>query len=412
MGLISRIFGKNKKGSNITKPYVSTTGYGSWFTKDLSKSQSDVIQSAINVIALHASKMRFKHNWSGKKEKDKSYLETLLNTQPNIYTASQPFIYKFVSALFYYDNSYIYPRKDIMNVKEPYKEFWPLDPSTTQLLEGDNNTLWIKFFFNLGQQSTQPYTEMIHLRNYFTDDDIIGGLKYPEMSLENITNYDLSRKSIANATAMSSRIIGKLLLADSLNEEDRLAAITKFNNFLATTESQSAVYPEDMNATLEAIDLKPKSAAGAQLKSLKNDVLEHIPLCLKILDGTYSEQEYNNFYEIILEPVAVQVGQVFTNTIFSDREKEAENEIIMTTNLLKHASWKTKIAVANFAKDIGAMRLGAIREMLGEPWGADGDDYMKYVNYDVKSKDDKDKTKDDDTQSGQNGDDKNKGEEE
>lgn len=409
MGLLSKIFGnrKPKENKNIRNPYSTTSNYGNWHTKDLSKSQSDIIQSSINVIASHASKMKFVHSYKGKGPKDISYIERLLNTQPNPYTPSQQFIYKFVSTLFYYDNSYIYPKTNLFHGinkdVEKYKEFWPLDPYATQLMEGENNKLWLQFTFSLGQQATIEYENMIHMRNYFTDDDIIGGLKYPEMSLENITSYDLARKSIANATAMSSRVIGKLIMADSLNEEDRTASIAKFNRFLASTESESAVYPEDMNATLETIDLKPKSAASNQIKTLKADVMEHIPLNPNILNGTYSEQEYNAFYETVLEPLAVQIGQVFTNTLFTEEQQVInEDKIIMTTNMLAHASWKTKIEIVRLLNGIRGMKIGTIREMFGGEFGKDGDEYMQSLNNIAGSKAD-------DYQAGKSGNDNNKG---
>lgn len=379
MGLFSKIFGKKKAKSKAKKPYNTTNGYGYWFKNVKSKRESDTIQAAINVIALHGSKMKLKH-----KEDEKSALAKLLNGFPNPYMSMQQFMYKWISLCLYYDNAFVYPKYDYM--KGEYESFWILNPACWTLVTGADNSLWVQFTFAMGEEATLPYENLLHLRNYFVDDDIRGGLSNDEMYLNSISSYDTARNSIAQATITSTRVIGKLLLNDSLSETDKDKAIARFNEFLEKTENKSAVYPEDMNSTLDTIDLKPKSAASQQLASLKSDLLQHIPISEVMLSGKYSEQDFNAFYETILEPLSLQITQVSTHGLLTEQQRTAGEEVIATTNLLQHASWKTKIAVVNLLKDIRGIKIGDIREMFGYEYGDDGDEYMQSLNFVAGSK--------------------------
>jgi HK97 family phage portal protein len=378
VGFINKIFGKKKKKSSDYNPYQGQTGYTGWWFKDIkSKKDSDVIQAAIHCIALHASKMRFTHVHNKKKKSD---LQRLLEGFPNPYMPMQQFLYKWISLCLYNDNAFVYPEYDYVQSK--YVALHILQPSTYELLEAKKDgSLWIKFIYSQGKEAIVPYDKVLHLRNYFVDHDILGGLNNTEKYLENVSSYDASRKSIAEATLTSSRVIGKLMLNDSISDADKEKAIAKFNEFLKKTENQSAVYPEDMNSTLIPIDLKPKSAAGQQLDKLKTDILQYLPINEAILSGKYTEQDIRAFYDTAIEPFAIQITQISTRGLLSEDDRKNGEHVQLKSDMLDYSSVDTKLNVVKVLAPIKGIKIGDIRQLFGFEFGDDGDDYVQSLNY-------------------------------
>ena len=378
MGFINKIFGKKKKENKDYNPFEGQTGYrGLWFKDVKSKRESDVVQAAIHCTALHASKMKFTHKHNGD---TKSSLQMLFDGFPNPFMPMRQFLYKWISICLYRDNAFVYPEYDYTNRR--FIALHILQPLSYELVEAKKDgSLWIKFYYAMGQDAIVPYENVLHLRNYFVDHDILGGLENSEKYLENVSSYDASRKSIVQATLTSSRVIGKLLLNDSISKEDKEKAITQFNEFLKKTENESAVYPEDMNSTLLPIELKPKSAASQQLDKLKIDILQYLPINGDILSGNYSEEKFRAFYDTLIEPFAIQITQICTRGLLDDKQRLAGETVELKSDLLDYSSIETKLKVVNALAPIKGIKIGKIRELFGFEYGDDGDDYVQSLNY-------------------------------
>ena len=76
----------------------------------------------------------------------------------------------------------------------------------------------------------------------------------------------------------------------------------------------------------------------------------------------YSEDEWNAFYESVLEPIGLQMSLEFSNKLFTPTEKNFGNEILFESNRLQYASNKTKIELLRYANNI--MTINELREVL------------------------------------------------
>ena len=98
-----------------------------------------------------------------------------------------------------------------------------------------------------------------------------------------------------------------------------------------------------------------------------------------IIQSNYTEDEWNAFYESVLEPIGLQMSLEFTNKIFTPTQKGFGNEIIFESNRLQYASNKTKIELLRYANNI--MTINELREVFNLAPREDGDTIMQDLNH-------------------------------
>ena len=100
---------------------------------------------------------------------------------------------------------------------------------------------------------------------------------------------------------------------------------------------------------------------------------------MNIVKSDFKTDQWNAFYESVLEPLGLQMSLEFTNKIFTPTEKNFGNEIIFESNRLQYASNKTKIEVLRYANNI--MTINELREIFNLSPRDDGDKILQSLNY-------------------------------
>ena len=90
-----------------------------------------------------------------------------------------------------------------------------------------------------------------------------------------------------------------------------------------------------------------------QQEYIRESVYEYFGTNGKILTNTYTEDEWDAYYEGKIEPFAIQVSQVLSQMTFAPRELSSGNMILATTNRLQYASNATKLQVVTELFDRG-----------------------------------------------------------
>ena len=94
------------------------------------------------------------------------------------------------------------------------------------------------------------------------------------------------------------------------------------------------------------------TATSEQINSIDDDVLSYFGVNKRIVQSSFSEDEWNAFYESVLQPIALQMSLEFSNKIFSKTEIEHGNDIIFTSNRLQYASNSTKINLLRYGNNV------------------------------------------------------------
>jgi hypothetical protein len=97
--------------------------------------------------------------------------------------------------------------------------------------------------------------------------------------------------------------------------------------------------------------------------------------------SNYSEEEFNGFYESVIEPIAIQLSLEFTAKLFTQRELGFGNKIIFESNRLQFASNTTKVTVIKELMPLGLLTINESREILNLSPVEDGDKRLVSLNY-------------------------------
>jgi hypothetical protein len=132
---------------------------------------------------------------------------------------------------------------------------------------------------------------------------------------------------------------------------------------------------------LQPINLNPKIVDKNTLEFIENKILRWFGVSLPILNGIYTDDDYQAFYNKTLEPIVIGMGQGYSSVLFSQQEQNFNNEIIFYQQKLELMDVKNKLAIMEGLGNRGAMTNNALLALFGmEPY-PEGDVRMASLNY-------------------------------
>ena len=359
--LFSRIFGSDKSNSipNATEVKI-LDDTKAVFTPYKGDYHDDIdIRACVDAIARNGAKMHPRHirNFSGKMENVKGNLYRLLAKQPNELQDAYKFYYQVISNLELYNDSFIYIQRDEnLNITGLY----PLEFSEGKLYEFGNN-LWIKFRFGRSKERFVAYDQCIHLTRYSSKDGLFGGSTIPIVKTLSIKH--IIDEGIINAIKTTQHIKGVIKSTKAmLKPEDVKKMRDQFVRDFIDRGDSTGIGGLDATTEFTPVKIEPTTASDSQIKIFDNKILAYFGLNENIIQSKYTEDEWNAFYESVLEPIGLQMSLEFTNKLFTPTEKGFGNEIIFESNRLQYASNKTKIELLRYATNI--MTQNELREIF------------------------------------------------
>ena len=378
--LFSKIFGSDK---STTPPPKSTEvqildGNKAVFTRYKGDFYNDPdVITCVDTIARNAAKLHPKHirNYF-KTQEDGTKISKLETLNDNIYKilAKQPneiqnafkFYYQVVYQLELYNNAIIFVSR---NNNLELQGLYPVEYSEVQYYEYADE-LWIKFKFGRsGKERFVPYKDCIHLTRFVEKDGMFGGTNKPltkVLSMKHILD-----EGIINAIKITQSIKGILKSTKSvLKPEDVKKMRDQFikdfidgqNELESQSETEMGIGGLDATQEFTPVKIEPTTASDSQIKNINDKVLSYFGLNENIIQSKFSENEWNAFYENIIEPIGLQMSLEFSNKIFTPTEKNFGNEIVFESNRLQYASNNTKITLIRYCSNI--MTVNEQREVL------------------------------------------------
>ena len=357
--LFKKVFGDDKNVQLGTRLQL-VNGYEAVFTNyDGQIYDNPTVRACIDTIARNAAKLNPKHIRST----DKNYkilnedIYHIIAEQPNEIMNAYDFYYKIFSELYLNNNVFVYIMRD-ENLK--VIGLYPILFNQADFVEYQNQ-IYVKFRFGTGKIRTVAYNDLIHLRRFFCKNDILGGSNLPVVSA--LSFQHILKEGIINAIKITMSIKGYLKSTKSmLSPKDAKKLRDNFIKDFVSDDNSSGIGALDATTDFKEVNLDPTVASDAQMTDNKNEILDYFNLNENIIQSKYSEDEWNAFYESVLEPLGIQIGMEFTNKIFTYGERYHGNKIIFEANRLQYASNKTKIEVARYLNNY--LYIDEIREIL------------------------------------------------
>lgn len=359
--LFSWIFGKLQQ-TQITKTQLQMlNSYNPQFTTVGSNTyDSKVARQCIDRIATHCAKLIPKHIQGNVSNNIRGDINYLLSTEPNPLMTKFDFLYKTISMLYTDSNAFVYIARD----KSGYiTGFYPVLALSYNLLQDQANNMYLEFQFINGQTYRLPYLELIHLRLFYNKHDIFGSSN--KVLKTDIETAHTASEGIKNAIKTSNNLKGILKYTNAmLKEKDIKSSKEAFVNDFLNLENESGIAALDGKADFQEVNLKPITLDREQLEQVNYNIFDYYGISENIVRNKFTSEEWNSFFEGVIEPRAIQMSDAFTSKIFSRQAKKDGHKIAFTTNRLQYASLDSKINLIKIAGSYGLLTKDDGREIL------------------------------------------------
>lgn len=337
MGFFTNLFTKKTRFQMITE---RGNGFYAWNGKLY---QSDIVRACIRPKVKAVGKLLAKHIRNDGKTIQVNpdvYMRFLLE-EPNPYMSGQMLQEKAATQLALNNNAFILIIRDSLGMP---CELYPVPCSGVEA-KYSNEELYLKFYLQNGRTLEAPYSEVIHLRDDFYENDIFG--ESPAAALLDLMNIvTTADQGIVKAIQNGSTIRWLLKFKTALKPEDVQKRTGDFvNMFLDTKNSNGAAAGTDSSTDAQQIEPKDYVPNAAQTDRTVQRLYSFFNTNDKIVQSKANEDEWNAYYELQIEPLAMQMRNEYTRKLFSRKQRSFGNYITFDASNLQCASITTKLAL-------------------------------------------------------------------
>lgn len=368
---------KSKNGLSVAP---TMTGYTPMFT-DFGNNiyASDIVVESIRCKANEMKKLDPRHirTKDGRQSvvRDSSIARVL--KRPNEMMTTADFLEKITILLELNKNSYIYP--EYYWAQGGYKHYtalYPLKPHTVTYKVDASNKLFVEMVFASGYTITLPASDLIHWRKDYGVNDYFGGSisggNDNSGLLDVLNTYDKLCQGLAKAMECSCQVNGivrvNTYLDDDAADKKRQEFVDKLKN------NESGILFADLKTDYTAMPRDVKLIDAETLKFFYQTIARANGASIPILNGDYTSDQKQAYYERALEPDIISLGQAMTKCMVSEREFAHGNEIVLYPSDIIFMSTAQKISYMQVAVPAGAMSVNEIRKMGGFAPVDGGDD--------------------------------------
>lgn len=302
--LFQMIFGSGKQDQSKYQQLQLLNGYQAvWTNPNSNLYDIAQVRACIDAIARNGAKLNPKHlrkyfDEQGKYKIDKidGRVQRLISKKPNELMNAYDFYYKVISELELNNNSFVYISRDEQGIPVG---LYPIRSGSYTLLEKGGN-IFIQFRFGTGMQHIASLKDdVIHLKKFYCENDIIGGSNLPitkVMSIKHIIN-----EGIINAIKSTQAIKGIVKSTKAmLKPEDVAKMRNQFVKDFIENADGSGIGGLDATTDFNAINLNPQTATDGQVSRVDDEVLNYFGINKDIMQSSYSEEKWNAFMKAYL----------------------------------------------------------------------------------------------------------------
>jgi HK97 family phage portal protein len=328
----------------------------------------DVVQQAVYSIVTELKKLDPVHVRSmnnGDFVSVNGNIQSVLDC-PNPFMTTSDFIEKIAWTLLLNYNAFIYPIWE----GKVLKALYPLQPN---LVEFDTNyggsgQTWCRFHFPNGFKGDLPYENIIHLRKQYSVSEFMGGNAEGQPDLQPLRDTlrlnDSLLKGLAKSLNMQMAINGMVKLKTMANSADQEAKIKEFEKKLQSNESGIGIV--DIGSEFIPINKQVNLLDSTTLEFIDKKIFRWFGVSIPIVNGDYTTEQYEAFYQKTLEPIVKSMGQAFTKGLFTNRAAVGfSNQIRFYTKELIFMNTDQKIRLFDILVDSASCYKNEMRTAFG-----------------------------------------------
>lgn len=349
--------------------------------------EQETVRAIIDCIATHAAKAEAMHVIVDKQDRVKeikrsSTYAKLLNQQPNGLMTGFDLKYKLVSQLEDKTTAMAFIKwngttpEAIVPIQYRNFEFYGI-AGGGYAVQFTDETDGLEYLLNV--------EDVIILRKFYNHHPLAGDGNDPIYNT--LSMIKASDEGLTEALTVSNKVRGILKQKKSmLSPEDVKKSTDNFVSRFQTAAKEGGIVGVDVMEDFVPLNVTPWAANAAQMKEIRETLFYYWRISPAILKSDYTAAQWQAFYESVLEPILIQLGQAFTNACFTRRERDMGNRILFTGSTLLNASMSDKVQLVGVTREIGLLTTNEQRALFGLPPVEGGDERVLSLNY-VKESD-------------------------
>ena len=369
MGIFEKIFGKREPvaAAKARATFQLLDGYTPMFrTWSGSIFESDLIRAALDAHGRHAAKLQI--NMAGEAQKT---LKNRMMIAPNEFQTWSQFLYRTAVTLYCRNTAFLVP------VTGEYGEtsgVIGIVPESWELVEYQGRP-YIRFTLPSMKKAAVELDRCGILTRYQYKNELFGEdndalkatldlIKFQQQGIiEGIKNGASYRFSAQSDNFVSDEDIAK--------EMERFNKLT-FQNL--KTNGGTILFPAEYK-DVKQLKQEAYKVDADQQKLIKDNVYDYFAVNEEIIQNKAFGDQWLAFYEGAVEWLAIQLSDVLTRMLYSDRERQFGNRIWFSSNRLQYMSNADKMNAISQMADRGLMTRNELREILNltplpEPFGS------------------------------------------
>lgn len=367
--LFNIVFGKKKQQKVVEEQFKMFNSYESDFTTvGNNLYDSNIARECIDTIATHAAKLIPKHIQNSISNNIQGDINYLVGFEPNPIMTKFDFIYRLISMYYTDNNAFVYLDydKDGMLIG-----LYPVLATQYSLYETNTGMPLLQFRFINGQKYTLPYEQLIHLRRFYNRNDIYG--ENNKILNSPIETANTANEGIRNAIKLTNNLRGIIKHSNAmLKEKDIKESRDNFVRDFINIGNGSGIAALDAKSEFQELNLKPVLLDKEQLNQVNYNIFDYFRISENIVRSKFTSEEWNAFYESVIEPLAIQMSDAFTVKIFNRDSIKKGHRIVFTANRLQYASLQDKVSLLQTAGQLGMLKKDEGREIIDfEPLGGE-----------------------------------------
>ena len=328
--------------------------------------ESDLIRAALDAHGRHAAKLSV--NIAGEAQKT---LKNRLMIEPNDFQTWGQFLYRTSVILYCRNTAFIVPQIGDYGETTGVVE---IAPDSWEVVEYQGKP-YVRFTFGNMKKAAVELENLGILTRFQYKNELFGEnnealkatLDLIKMQRQGITEgikNGASYRFMAQSDNWSTD-------ADLANEMERFNSYT-FQNL--KTSGGTILFPNTYK-NIQQIKQESYKIDADQMKVIDTNVFNYFGVNEKILQNSAFGDEWLAFYEGAIEWLAIQLSDVLTRMLYSERERQFGNRIWFSSNRLQYMSNADKMNAISQMADRGLMTRNELREILNltplpEPFGS------------------------------------------
>lgn len=374
MGIFSKFINNREERKGIKRlenTFKLLTGYNTVFTTfNGGLYEMGLTRSCIDKIATQCSKLHPVINGN----KNYNNLNILLQNKPNRLMTTQQFLYRLVTILLVENNAYIIPIFE-NSVSMKIVGFYPARSSGSKIVKYNGVDYLVYQIDNKEYVVEYDFAGVLR-RHYYKKEYLGESNEAINSTMDLINTQEKGIKEGIKSGAMI-RFLAKLGMVQ--NPESIKAEQERLKNEQLSVENNGGVLIFDSKyADVQKVDSKPFIVDKDNMDLIKNNVFDYFHMSEEILQNTASEDQWNLFYEDVIEPIAIQISQVLTNMIIKQADIKNGLNIVLESTKLQFISNNTKLNVSQQLFDRGILSTNQVMDIWNLPHVDESED-KRYI---------------------------------